>query len=231
MNAEMQYNCAFFPVLTVPMRNCIYVVGPKKAWWILLPHAADLWNSECSLVCVFCLLCTWLIPRAVMASKWSVFNKQAWWTLPTCFMNWNSLVWTLARVEIPLTVWCWTAAFQLCYYPTVKHSVIKIAVWINSLERAGYLNGLRPSFLTVNPFRTCLQNVCSQAFIYIRWRWCRDSCTWRHLQQVKVGSRSAKKMINRTLRWRGGVEGYEKHGCSTVLHPRKQSSPVHNYNS
>lgn len=29
----------------------------------------------------------------------------------------------------------------------------------------------------------------------------------------------------------GGVEGYEKHGCSTVLHPRKQSSPVHNYNS
>lgn len=30
MNAEMEYNCAFFPVLTVPMRNCIYVVGPKK---------------------------------------------------------------------------------------------------------------------------------------------------------------------------------------------------------
>lgn len=30
MNAGMEYNCAFFKVLTVPKRNCIYVVGPKK---------------------------------------------------------------------------------------------------------------------------------------------------------------------------------------------------------
>lgn len=30
MNAGMEYNCAFFQVLTVPKRNCIYVVGPKK---------------------------------------------------------------------------------------------------------------------------------------------------------------------------------------------------------
>lgn len=80
--------------------------GSKKAKWILLPHAAGLWISECSSVCVFCLVCAWLILRAVMASKWSVFNKQTWWTLSSCFMDWNSLVWTLARVEIPLTVWC-----------------------------------------------------------------------------------------------------------------------------
>lgn len=138
------YELAFWPTVGNECRNGIQLCilsssdcpneelhlccRSKKAWWILLPHAADLWNSECSLVCVFCLLCTWLIPRAVMASKWSVFNKQTWWTLPTCFMKWNSLVWTLARVEIPLTVWCWTAAFQLCYYPTIKHAVIKIAV-------------------------------------------------------------------------------------------------------
>lgn len=30
MRAGMEYNCAFFQVLTVPKRNCIYVVGPKK---------------------------------------------------------------------------------------------------------------------------------------------------------------------------------------------------------
>lgn len=78
----------------------------KKAKWILLSHAAGLWISECSLGCVFCLVCAWLILRAVMASKWSVFNKQTWWTLSSCFMNRNSLVWTLARVEIPHTVWC-----------------------------------------------------------------------------------------------------------------------------
>lgn len=163
----------------------------KKATWILLPHAAGLWISECSLVCVFCLICTWLILSAVMASKWSVFNKQAWWTLSSCFMNRNSLVWTLARVEIPLTVWCYAATFQLRYYPTIKHSLIEIAVWINSFEHAAYFNWFLPSYLTVNPLRTCIWNVCSQTFVYIR-RWCWDSCTWRHLQQVKVGSRSAK---------------------------------------
>lgn len=110
--AGVEYNYAFFQVLTVPKRNCIYVVGPKKRSEYC-SHMLQVYEfSECSLVCVFCLVCTRLILRAVMASKLSVFNKQTWWTLSSCFTNWNSLVWTLTRVEIPLTVWCWTAAFQ-----------------------------------------------------------------------------------------------------------------------
>lgn len=80
-------------------------VQQNQTKWILLPHAVGLFFGPC-LPSQMHMTVFKSCHESELVSKWSVFNKQTRWTLSSCFVNWNSLVWTWVRAEIPLSVRC-----------------------------------------------------------------------------------------------------------------------------
>lgn len=186
MIAGVEYNCAFFQVLTVPKRNCIYVVGPKKQSEYC-SHMLQVYESVSVL---------WYVSSVSYEHCW--FWELSWRRNGVFLINrpgelcplvsrtgilgvnisksWNSTPSVVLESIVPTLL-----------LPHHKTHLMKSAV--NEQFRTCSLFKLilsdwKPS-LNLSP-------ECLQPGFCLHWgRWCWDSCTWRHLQQVKPGSRSS----------------------------------------
>lgn len=161
--------------------------------------------EQFSVVRISCLKCTRAFLKVVMRAYWCqngvfLINRPSE-LCALVFMNWNSSVWTWARVEIPLSVRCLSYSLLRMWIPhaiiacmqrirlncfIIKVSFLTICcLEIEAVVITSGRNSLkRFSVRPIAPHRT-LRTSPTGLCLHFR-RWCLDSCIRRHLWWVIV---------------------------------------------